>query len=533
MPRTETVDILILGSGNAGLSAATSAALAGARTVLVLDKAPRDWAGGNTTFTAGAYRTVFHGLSDVLPLVRNVDAATAATIDMDPYTEADFHADLDRVTGGRADPALAAALVGESRETTRWLAREVGVPFELSFHRQAYEVGGRTRFWGGMVLAVEGGGKGLTRAHLANCARRGAEVRFGHAAVGLVVAGGCPGGAVLGRRARAGPTARRTRCARAAASCSPPAASRPRRRAARARLGAGWDAAHVRGTPYNTGELLDVAVRAAGAATAGHWGGCHSTCWDAGAPRHEGDRELTNAFTKSGYPLGLMVNARGERFVDEGQDMRNFTYAKFGREVLRQPGGVAWQLWDARGASWLRKEEYAPEVTRRIEARRPRRAGGEARRRRARGRGRRARHRRRLQRRGPARRRRGARGRRVRPVAQGRRVDAHARRRRRRPRARQDQLGAAARRAALPRRQGRVRHHLHLRRARRRPGHGGRPVGPGRARPSRGCTSRGRCWAGCSGDNYPGVSGLTAGAVVGRKAGREAARRAVEARTKL
>src|SRR5436309_17604 len=78
--------------------------------VLVLEKAPRPWAGGNTTFTAGAYRTVFHGLDDVLPLVRNVDAATAAKIDMDPYTEDDFHADLRRVTGGRTDPALAAAL---------------------------------------------------------------------------------------------------------------------------------------------------------------------------------------------------------------------------------------------------------------------------------------------------------------------------------------------------------------------------------------------------------------------------------------
>ena len=369
MPRTETVDVLILGSGNAGLSAAAAAATAapGLR-VLVLDKAPRPWAGGNTTFTAGAYRTVFHGLSDVLPLVRNVDAATAATIDMDPYTEADFRADLDRVTGGRADPALAAALVGESRETTRWLAAEVGVPFALSFHRQAYQVAGRTKFWGGMVLAVEDGGKGLTRAHLASCARRGVEVRFGHAAVDLVVEGGCPGGAVLGALVRGadGGEAYEVRARGGVVLAAGGFEASPERRAAR--LGAGWDAAHVRGTPYNTGELLDAAVGGAGAATAGHWGGCHSTCWDAGAPRHEGDRGLTNAFTKSGYPLGVMVNARGERFVDEGQDMRNFTYAKFGREVLRQPGGVAWQLWDARGASWLRREEYAPEVTRRIEA---------------------------------------------------------------------------------------------------------------------------------------------------------------------
>ena len=62
---------------------------------------------------------------------------------------------------------------------------------------------------------------------------------------------------------------------------------------------------------------------------------------------------MSNQFTKSGYPLGLMLNARGARFVDEGADFRNYTYARFGRAILAQPGGYAFQLWDARGAAWL------------------------------------------------------------------------------------------------------------------------------------------------------------------------------------
>lgn len=81
-----------------------------------------------------------------------------------------------------------------------------------------------------------------------------------------------------------------------------------------------------------------------------------------------GDRVLGNQFTKSGYPLGIMVNAEGDRFVDEGEDLRNYTYAKFGREILKQKGGYAFQVYDAKVTPWLRKEEYADDVVEKIVA---------------------------------------------------------------------------------------------------------------------------------------------------------------------
>ena len=91
-------------------------------------------------------------------------------------------------------------------------------------------------------------------------------------------------------------------------------------------------------------------------------------CWDANADPDAGDRALSNQFTKSGYPLGLMLNVDGKRFVDEGMDFRNYTYAKFGRAILEQPGGIAFQVYDARTESWLRREEYADEVVKKIRA---------------------------------------------------------------------------------------------------------------------------------------------------------------------
>lgn len=123
-------------------------------------------------------------------------------------------------------------------------------------------------------------------------------------------------------------------------------------------LGPEWERARVRGTPYNTGDLLDIAIRDVGAKRTGDWEGCHSVAWDANAAPDSGDREIRNEFTKSGYPLGLMVNVKGERFVDKGIDLRNFTYAKFGREILRQEGGVAFQVWDGKMIPLLREEEY-------------------------------------------------------------------------------------------------------------------------------------------------------------------------------
>jgi tricarballylate dehydrogenase len=128
-------------------------------------------------------------------------------------------------------------------------------------------------------------------------------------------------------------------------------------------LGAAWEAAKVRGTPYNTGEGLRMALEA-GAEPYGDWGGCHSIAWDVAAPP-TGERGLTNLYSKQSYPIGVVVNAEGERFLDEGADFRSYTYARYGAEILRQPGGEAFQLFDAKTEPLLRKDEYtAPGVSR-------------------------------------------------------------------------------------------------------------------------------------------------------------------------
>ncbi|KIY71706.1 FAD/NAD-P-binding domain-containing protein [Cylindrobasidium torrendii FP15055 ss-10] len=360
-------DCIVVGSGHAGSCAALSAVESGCKRVLMIDKCPPEWVGGNGFFTAGAHRTVHGGLTDLLPLVRGVSTEVAARIDMDSYTRDDFAGDILRLNGQQqSDIHLVNVVVDDSRKTIDWLANSVGVPFVFSFHRQAYSVGGRQKFWGGMVLSVEEGGKGLIAAHQRALAKAGVEVWFNASCQDIQVdEQGKITGVVVQRNGRVDLTVRAPSVILAAGGFE----SSPTLRSQY--LGIEWQKAKVRGTPFNTGEVMRLATKL-GAVMAGDLSGCHSTCWDANAADDSGDRELTNQYTKSGYPLGVMINAKGERFVDEGEDFRNYTYAKFGRAILHQPGGYAFQVWDKKTIDMLRKEEYDDSIVKRITALTPR-----------------------------------------------------------------------------------------------------------------------------------------------------------------
>jgi tricarballylate dehydrogenase len=126
-------------------------------------------------------------------------------------------------------------------------------------------------------------------------------------------------------------------------------------------LGPGWELAKVRGTPYNTGDGIRMAMEI-GASSYGNWSGCHAVGWDYNAPEF-GDLTVGDNFQKHSYPWGIMVNATGRRFVDEGADFRNYTYAKYGRVILNQPNNFAWQVFDKKIIPMLRDEYRIKRVT--------------------------------------------------------------------------------------------------------------------------------------------------------------------------
>ena len=127
-------------------------------------------------------------------------------------------------------------------------------------------------------------------------------------------------------------------------------------------LGPGWELAKVRGSRFNTGAGIRMALDI-GAAPYGNWSGCHAVAWELNAPEF-GDLGIGDMFQKHSYPFSLCVNLNGERFLDEGADFRNYTYAKYGRVILQQPQQTAWQVFDSKVTHLMRDEYRIKQVTR-------------------------------------------------------------------------------------------------------------------------------------------------------------------------
>ena len=184
-------DCIVLGSGNAALCSAITAVESGCEPtrVLIIDKAPEEWAGGNSYFTAGAFRTAHGGLRDLLSAVQRVekDQNRLNRIDIEPYTKEQFVEDILRLGDSKSNRKLVNTMVEESREVIQWLAENVGVRFTFSSHRQAYEVGGRLKFWGGLVVTTQDGGKGLMEDLMKKAKELGIQFRWKTTVVGLAV----------------------------------------------------------------------------------------------------------------------------------------------------------------------------------------------------------------------------------------------------------------------------------------------------------------------------------------------------------
>ena len=345
MSETE-FDVVVVGAGNAALCAALAAEEEGAR-VLVLERAGEDESGGNSRFTAGAMRVVYDGVDDLKALMPDLTNEEIAQTDFGTYTQDQFYDDMARVTQYRADPDMVELLVTKSRETLLWM-RAKGVRFAPIWGRQAFRVDGRFRFWGGLTVEAWGGGPGLVEALHDGARRRGVEIRYRSRATGLLFDGVTVGGVRVRHEGRIAEIRARS-VVLAAGGFQANYEWRTRY------LGPGWELAKVRGTRFNTGDGIRMALDA-GAMPYGNWSGCHAVGWERNAPEF-GDLAVGDQFQKHSYPFAVMVNADGRRFVDEGADFRNYTYARYGRVILEQPGQFAWQIFDAKVAH-LKRDEY-------------------------------------------------------------------------------------------------------------------------------------------------------------------------------
>ncbi len=306
-----TYDVAVVGGGNAGLCAALTASESGAR-VLVLESAPRVFRGGNSRHTRNM-RCMHDSPTDVLT---------------DAYTKEEYFADLWGVTGGQTDEPLARLAIGQSLEATEWMKR-CGVRFQPALQGTLHL--GRTNAF------FLGGGRALLNAYYHEASRRGIEVLYDAEVAGLDISSDGAfesGTAILNGE----PVEFRAKSLVVASG------------GFEANLewlkdiwGTAADNFLVRGTPFNKGKLLRILLDH-GAAAAGAPDQFHAVAIDARAPKFDG-----GIVTRLDcLPLGIVVNNRGERFRDEGEDLWPKRYAIWGRLVALQPDQIAWSIIDSK-----------------------------------------------------------------------------------------------------------------------------------------------------------------------------------------
>ena len=348
-------DVIVVGGGNAAFCAAL-AAREHCDRVLVLERAPEEEAGGNSRFTAGLLRVVYRGVDDIKRLIPDLSEQELSSTDFGTYTEEQFLDDMARLTEYRCDPDLTEVLVKQSLPTALWMRRK-GVRFTAAWGRQAFKVEGRFKFWGGLTVEAVGGGPGLIDSLTQAARKNGIDIWYQSRAVSLVSDDDGIHGVVV---KKAGKTVEVKGRSVVLAAGGFQANTEWRTRY----LGPGWELAKVRGTRFNTGDAIRMALDI-GAQPIGNWSGCHAVAWERNAPEF-GDLAVGDQFQKHSYPWGIYLNAEGKRFVDEGADFRNYTYARYGRVVLQQPGQFAWQVFDGKVRHLLRDEYKIRQVTKRV-----------------------------------------------------------------------------------------------------------------------------------------------------------------------
>ncbi len=339
-------DVIVIGGGSAALEAGIAARQAGAGSVVLLEKAPQHESGGNAQFSHVGFRFVHSGAQELRQFFPALDETIFRRMQIPVYTRQDFIDDLNRVTQSRIDPVLAECLVDNSNAAVTWM-RDIGIVWEPE---KMTEVDGKLYLPGGHHIHPIGGGPGMLQ-QLRDIAfnKSGVEIRY-ESRVRMMHGNERK---VDGVRVST-PDGEYDLAARAIIVCS---GGFQANTAMRARyLGANADLMKVRGSKHNTGEvlhmLLDLGVR-----PAGHWQGAHMSPIDLKAPDVETPAMSDgrgNSMNRYDYQFGITVNALGERFFDEGEAKHAYTYAKTGRAVLQQPGGIAYQLYDQTGIDLFR-----------------------------------------------------------------------------------------------------------------------------------------------------------------------------------
>lgn len=305
-------DIVVIGCGMAGLAAGLRAAELD-NSVAILEKTDKANRGGQTRYSE-SFR---------VPSTEADLEQYGYEFAVSDYSPDDFYDDIMDRTNGEADPDLARTIVDNAGETIEWLT-DRGVDWNMEPLAVGYTA---ARTWFDNDEFVE---------HLVEKAEsNGADVIYHTEARDLSLSDDYEVEAV---EAVVEDKRVTFTCDAAILACGGYESSEEKRAKY---MGRGYEEMTIRGSPYNTGEAIDMAIDA-GANAVGQWSGAHMAIIDAGAPAFGGGANRVD-----GYQYGVILNVNGDRFVDEGEDARAHTYAKFGREIFEQPDHTGYIVVDS------------------------------------------------------------------------------------------------------------------------------------------------------------------------------------------
>lgn len=307
----QTPDVLVVGGGSAGLSAAIAARRCGA-SVRLVEHATAKMRGGNTRH-ARNFRLMHDEPKWYVP---------------DSYGEDAFLKDLVRVTRGATDEKLARILIRGSNEITEWL---IGNGVRLQ------DPAGGTMPYSRRTAFFLGGGKAMINALYATAQKLGVVVDFDSelAALSLEDAGCCQVGIVrAGKRERVMP--------KTLVLCA--GGHQANLDWLRQSFGPAADNFMIRGTPHDTGSVLRLLLDA-GARPVGDPARAHIVAVDARGPKFDGG--IVTRITA--IPQGIVVDRIGKRFHDEGEDARKTHFARWGARIAECPDQIAYLILDSQG----------------------------------------------------------------------------------------------------------------------------------------------------------------------------------------
>ena len=305
-------DVLVIGGGNAALCAALMAREAGA-SVLLLEAAPKEWRGGNSSHTRNI-RAMHDQPEDVM---------------LESYPEEEYWQDVLKVTSGHTDEKLARHVIRASSQCRQWMQHH-GVRFQPPLSG-TLNLSRTNAFF-------MGGGKALVNAYYRSAEKLGVKIRYESPVSSVEIQNGKFVAAYVGNErieAKA--------CVMAAGGFE---SNREWLKEAWGVNADGESPAEnflIRGTRYNQGVLIKQLI-GLGADSVSDPTQAHMVAIDARAPLYDG-----GICTRiDAVSFGIVVNKNGQRFSDEGEDFWPKRYAFWGRLVAQQPGQIGYSIIDSK-----------------------------------------------------------------------------------------------------------------------------------------------------------------------------------------